>query len=332
MKLNALARLMPVALLVAATACTPLFDAPPVTNPVIDSTPLPPAATQAQSEGETQIAPASTSAPVETAEPAAALVNGRSVPLADYERALGQYEADLQARGVNPASEEGQLEMTQARTWILNVLIEQALTEQAAAEAGILISDADVDAYMQELISENGGEETFRAKLAERGETYESARKEVRAGLIGMAMTERISQGTPETTEHVHARHILVDTPEEAASILAQLQSGADFAQLAQTYSLDTSTKDAGGDLGFFPRGILVVPEVEEAAFALEPGQFSEVVSSSLGYHIVQVIERDPARQLSPDNLQMLQDRAVQEWIEGLWAQADIQRFVETAP
>ena len=332
MKLNALARLMPVALLVAMTACTPLFDSPPATSSVIEGTPLPAAATLADPASEAQTAPAATSAPAETAEPAAALVNGQPVPLADYERALGQYEADLQARGVDPASEEGQLEMTQARTWILNVLIEQALTEQAATEAGIVVSDADVDAYMQELISENGGEEAFRAKLAERGETYESARKEVRAGLIGMAMTERISQGTPKTTEHVHARHILVDTPEEAASILAQLQSGADFAQLAQTYSLDTSTKEAGGDLGFFPRGILVVPEVEEAAFALEPGQFSEVITSSLGYHIVQVIERDPARQLSPDNLQMLQDRAVQEWIEGLWAQADIQRFVETAP
>jgi parvulin-like peptidyl-prolyl isomerase len=334
MKLNALAGLMPVALLVVATACTPLFDTPPATSSVIEGTPLPPTATLAEPESEAETAPAATAtpAPTETSEPLAALVNGQPVTLADYERALGQYEADLQTRGVDPGSEEGQLEMTQARTWIINVLIEQALTEQAAAEAGIVVSDTDVDTYMQELVGENGGEEAFRAKLAERGETYESAWKEVRAGLIGMAMTERISEGTPQTTEHVHARHILVDTPEEAASILAQLKSGADFAQLAQAYSLDTSTKDTGGDLGFFPRGILVVPEVEEAAFALEPGQFSEVVSSSLGYHIVQVIERDPAGQLSPDNLRMLQDRAVQEWIEGLWAQADIQRFVETAP
>ena len=106
----------------------------------------------------------------------------------------------------------------------------------------------------------------------------------------------------------------------------------ADFATLAKTYSQDTSTRGSGGDLLFFPRGTLMVPEVEEVAFALQPGQFSGVVTSSLGYHIVQVIERDPARPVSPENLHLLQDRALQEWIEGLWAQAVVQRFIETAP
>jgi parvulin-like peptidyl-prolyl isomerase len=101
---------------------------------------------------------------------------------------------------------------------------------------------------------------------------------------------------------------------------------------LARTYSQDTSTRDSGGDLGFFPRGILVAPEVEDAAFALQPGQSSGVVTSALGYHIVQVIERDPARSVNAENLRLLQDRAVQQWIEQLWSQAAVERFVETAP
>jgi parvulin-like peptidyl-prolyl isomerase len=182
------------------------------------------------------------------------------------------------------------------------------------------------------MIDENGGEEAFRAKLAEWGETYEDAWREVRAQLIGMAMTQRVIEGVPTTAEHIHARHILVDTSSEAEHILAQLLAGADFAALAKTYSLDTSTRETGGDLGFFPRGILVASEVEDAAFALQPGQFSGVVSSALGYHLVQVIERDPARAVSPENLRLLQDRAVQEWIEDLWAQAAVQRFIETTP
>jgi parvulin-like peptidyl-prolyl isomerase len=73
-----------------------------------------------------------------------------------------------------------------------------------------------------------------------------------------------------------------------------------------------------------------VAPEVEDAAFALQPGQVSEVVASPLGYHIVQVVERDPDREVSPENLRILQDEAVQRWVEELWAQANIQRFVET--
>jgi len=64
----------------------------------------------------------------------------------------------------------------------------------------------------------------------------------------------------------------------------------------------------------------------------LQPGQFSGVVTSLMGYHIVQVIERDPARPVSPENLDFLQNQAVQEWIEGLWDQAEVQRFVETSP
>jgi parvulin-like peptidyl-prolyl isomerase len=252
--------------------------------------------------------------------------------LADYERELGRYEASLVSRGIDPASPEGQENLTQARDWVLNVMIEQVLTEQAAAAAGVSVSDEEVDAYMQEMVAENGGQEAFQAKLAEWGETYEDAWHEVRTQLIGMAMTQRVIEKVPAEAEHVHARHILVDTPQEAERILAQLQAGADFANLARTYSQDTSTRDSGGDLGFFPRGILVAPEVEEAAFALQPGQSSGVVTSALGYHIVQVIERDPARSVNAENLRILQDRAVQQWIEQLWSQASVERFVETAP
>jgi parvulin-like peptidyl-prolyl isomerase len=264
--------------------------------------------------------------------PLAALVNDQPIYLSDYERELGRYEASLLSRGIDPNSTEGQTNLAQARTWILNVMIEQVLAEQAATAVGISVTDEEVDAYMQEMIAENGGEEQFRAKLTEWGETYEDAWQEVRTQLIGMTMTERIVEQVPTTAEHVHARHILVDTAEEAERILTQLQAGADFATLAKAYSQDTSTRDSGGDLGFFPRGILVAPEVEEVAFALQPGQFSGVVTSSLGYHIVQVVERDPARSVSPENLRLLQDRAVQEWIEGLWDQAVVERFIETAP
>jgi len=260
--------------------------------------------------------------------PLAALVDGRPVYLADYEHEIDQYEASLPAEGIDPASQEGQARLAQARVWILDVMIEQVLTEQAAAAAGVVVSETEVDDYLRTMIDESGGEESFRAKLAEWGQTYEDAQDEVRTQLIGMAMTERIVEAVPTTAEHVHARHILVDTPQEAESILAQLQVGADFAALAKAYSQDTSTRDNGGDLGFFPSGILVAPEVEETAFALQPGQFSGVITSSLGYHIVQVVERDPARPVGAENLLILQDRAVKEWIEGLWAQAVIQRFV----
>ena len=286
----------------------------------------------AESVGEPPEAPpAEPPAPTE-AQPLAVVVNGQPIYLADYERALAQYEGSLQAQGIDPTTSEGQEFLAQRRDWLLTVMIEQMLTEQAAIAADVSVTDEEVNAYIQEMITYTGGEEAYRTELAQWGQTEEDAWQDVRAQLIGGRMTQRVTDAIPTVTEHVHARHILVDTPEEADRILAQLQASADFAALAQAYSHDTSTRDRGGDLGFFPRGVLVSSEVEEVAFALQPGQFSGVILSVLGYHIVQVVERDPARPVGEENLRLLKDTAVQAWIEGLWAQAEIQRYIETTP
>ena len=263
--------------------------------------------------------------------PLAARVNAQPIYLADYELALAQYETDLRAQGVDPESDEGKQDLNYARSWILNVMIEQALTEQAAAKAGIVITDEEVDAYIADMVAEYGGHDAFEVRLTEMGDTLETAWQKTRSGLIGNAMMQQISANVPTIAEHVHARHILVDTQQEAQSLLNQLKGGADFVALAQAYSQDLSTKETGGDLGFFPRGILVAPEVEDVAFSLEPGEISEVVTSALGYHVLQVIEIDPAREVSPENQRLLQDQAVQKWIEELWADAEIEVFVETA-
>ena len=322
MNCKAMGSLVAVLLLCGSAACMPTF----VTSE-------PTAVPAATATTEAVAAPTATEGvqPSPTPDlPMAARVNGQPIYLSDYQRELGRYEASLSARGIDPNSPEGQENLAQARDWVLNVMIEQVLTEQAAAAAGVVVSEEDVESYLQAMIEENGGEEAFQAKLAEWGDTTDDARQELRAQLIGMAMTQRVIENVPAAAEHVHARHILVDTAAEAERILSQLQAGADFATLAKAYSQDTSTSESGGDLGFFPLGILVAPEVEQAAFDLQPGQFSGVVTSGLGYHIVQVVERDPARTVSPENLRLLQDRALQEWVEGLWAGATVERFVDT--
>lgn len=318
--------LVGVALLLASTGCA-----------LISSQFVPPRATQMpERTAVTPSDPQATATPVPptaTPEPAlAARVNGELIYAADYEAELERYEASLRARDIDPNGEEGQEKLAQAREQILDVMIEQVLMEQAAQEAGVEVTEAEVDQYMQDMAAEAGGEEAFRAKLEAWGETYEGAKQEVRAQLLGMAMTERVVSDVPQSAEQVHARHILVDTAEEARSLHAQLEAGADFVPLARAHSQDTSTRDNGGDLGYFPRGILVSSEVEEAAFSLQPGRFSDVVSSTLGYHIVQVVERDPDRSISPENVQLLREKAVQEWIRSLWAQAEVERFVETSP
>ncbi len=304
--------------LVLSSACGPLL-APSVA----------PAATQPQPASQTApTGPAPTPTPD---RPLAAVVNGWPIYLADYERQVAQYQAAMTASGEDLNSPEGQQRLLRAREQILNWMIEQALIEQAAAQMGITVTDEEVDAALAQIIEEVGGEGPFQARLEQDGMSRQDVWRELRAELITSAVIEQVVASVPTTAEHVRARHILVDTREEAEQLLAQLQAGADFAELARAYSMDESTREAGGDLGFFPRGVLLSPEVEEAAFSLQAGQISPVVQSSFGFHIVQVLEREE-RPLSPENLQMLRDKAVQSWVESLWAQAAIERYVNLNP
>jgi peptidyl-prolyl cis-trans isomerase D len=107
--------------------------------------------------------------------------------------------------------------------------------------------------------------------------------------------------------ERVHARHILVSTQgksdeekkalrKKAEDLLAKVKGGADFAQVARENSDDPGTRDNGGDLDFFGQGQMVYPEFDAAAFALKPKEISNIVTTEVGYHIIQVLEKEPAR------------------------------------
>ncbi|MEO0547813.1 MAG: peptidylprolyl isomerase, partial [Pseudomonadota bacterium] len=100
---------------------------------------------------------------------------------------------------------------------------------------------------------------------------------------------KEIGSATPE--QEVSARHILVKTEEEAKSIIAELDGGADFVELAKTKSTGPSGPK-GGELGFFGKGRMV-PEFETAAFALEKGAYTkEPVKSQFGYHVIRVDDK----------------------------------------
>ncbi len=94
----------------------------------------------------------------------------------------------------------------------------------------------------------------------------------------------------------VKAKHILVDTEEEAKEIQEKLQKGGDFTELAKAHSKDKGSAVNGGDLGFFTKGRMV-PEFEHAAFNLKPGELSDPVKTQFGYHLIQVTEKKEGTQ-----------------------------------
>ena len=132
--------------------------------------------------------------------------------------------------------------------------------------------------------------------------------------LLERKLRAAMAEEVPTTADQVHARHILVKTEEEAREVLDRLKAGEDFAVLAKELSIDESTKDKGGDLGWFPRGQMV-PEFEEAAFNTPVGEITGPISTTFGYHVIEILGHEE-RELEPYMLRSRQNKAFEEWLE----------------
>jgi len=258
--------------------------------------------------------------------PLAATVNGQPITLQAYERELARHKAGTAALGWEPAS-DGTLEAQ-----VLDLLIEYELIRQEAQRQGIVITADQIEAEVNATIEASGGQQDFEAWLAANQWTMEEYRQQVLLDLTTNALKGPVLAAVPNVAEQVHARHILVDTEEQAQSLLQEINNGGDFSQLAADFSRDATTRYNGGDLNWFPRGVLLVREVEEIAFSLEPGQTSDVIASAQGYHVMQVLERDPERNIEPELMPHLWERALEEWRLSLWEGAEVERFVESSP
>ncbi len=206
----------------------------------------------------------------------------------------------------------------------------------------------------------------YLARLnAASGMSQADFRKLVELDLIRQKLYDAVTADTPTKAEQVHASHILVavrtpaPTPEPTAtggptpepnatpapaptptleprddaqalaSIVAiqqKLAAGEDFATLAEQYSDDTGSKAQGGDLGWFARGSGLIQEFEDAAFKLQAGQVSDPVKTQFGYHLIKVLESDPARELDTYTIQQNKYTAYNTWLTNLRSAAKIDR------
>ncbi len=254
-------------------------------------------------------------------EALAASVNGEPIPQERLNREVAIYEAG----GVQQAADREALVGT-----VLESLIADKLVEQAAVELGVTVTEAEIDEQIalleQEAANQNYSVDEF---FAAQGISREEYRERLRIILLTQKVNEAVTAAVPVTTTEIHARHILVADEPTALAILEQLNAGADFAQLALQYSLDPSTREAGGDLGWIAPGDLIQREVEDAIFSLPTNaRAPQPVKSVLGYHIVESIERGENRPLDPARLAEQRQIAWDEWLAQRRASAEIVRFV----
>lgn len=169
--------------------------------------------------------------------------------------------------------------------------------------------------------------------LAENTDTDEATYRQImRTVVLRDKLREALAEEIPTAAEQAHARHILVETEEEAQAVIERLEAGEEFAELAAELSTDPGSAADGGDLGFVPRGRFV-DSVDEAVFTLPIGEVSEPIQSQFGWHLVEVLERE-VRDLSPQDYLQIQRLALSEWLSDARVEADIQDLwtVDRAP
>lgn len=264
----------------------------------------------------------------------------------------GKGEVVAEINGEAITKEELYQEMLkQGGKQLLDRMIDQKLIQQAAKEKGVTATEEQIRERMDEMKEQLGGDASFQMYLAQYGITEESLKQDVRHQLLieGLLKPEiKVSEeemkayfeenkdmfGEPEK---VKARHILVKSEAQAKEIRAKLDQGESFEELAKQYSTDEASKANGGDLGYFARGDMV-PEFEEVAFSLKPGETSQPVKSQFGYHIIRVEDHqqpvpakyeDKKEEIRQQILQQKIAEKMEPWLNELRNKAKVTNYLK---
>jgi peptidyl-prolyl cis-trans isomerase C len=249
---------------------------------------------------------------------APATVDGEPVSRDQLEAAVRELAEDTPEDNRGAATEQIQRQ-------ILTLLIQAKAIEQLADEQGIELDEEAAEERYQQEIEGLGGEEAAREMLAVQNFTL---------GLFRDVLIP-VQQRVDELREQLAAdepavqsrtvRHILVETEEEADDVIAELEDGADFAELAAERSTDPGSGPQGGDLGPAPRGAYV-PEFDDAAWDADLDEVVGPVESAFGFHVLQVtaIEETPIDELDVQQLDQLVGQTLQGMIEEAIANADV--------
>ena len=324
------------------SASTPAAAAPAPAAPA-------PAATTGQ-PGQTPTPPPPAKPMPEKLPDVLARVNGEPVTKIDFDRLIKNMELSAnQPLSMVPAEQRDQILRN-----ALNQLVTYTVLTQETRARKITVTDAEVEDNLKQMRSQFPNEDAFKKALAARGMSVDKLKSDAKIDMSinKMIEAEVANQAPPTDTqvrefydknpekfkqdEAVRASHILFRVPEnadeatkkkaleQAQSVLKQARAGADFAELAKKYSADGSAQQ-GGDLNFFTRGQMV-PAFDQAAFALKPGQISDIVTSQFGYHIIKVTDRRAASTVPFDQV----SARIKEFLVEQQKQQKGQAFIES--
>ncbi len=211
-----------------------------------------------------------------------ARVNGAEVKYADFlddVDTLKRFFDNQVAEGMPEDAVPTEQEM---RDNAFRKLVYGEVLKQEAAARGITVTDEEVEAEYAKLVAQSGGEDQVAAELESLyGWGPETFKEKV---LVPYVMQSKLAEALRSGDSFGN------EAMATAQEVLERAKAGEDFSELAKEYSDDPGSAPEGGELGWFGRGVMVTP-FEDAAFALQPGEISDIVETQFGYHIILVDE-----------------------------------------
>ena len=237
---------------------------------------------------------------------AIAVVAGEPSPQADFDNLMNRARSSYAAQK-RPFPQPGTSEYRQLKDQAVALLVQRTEFRQQAAQLGIVVSDAEVDARIQQIIKEyfGGSHAKFEAQLKKQGLTDADVRDEIRAQLISERIYEKVSAGITVSAADVSAyyakhkaqytqpasrlvQHILVRSKPLAEQLYRRILAGESFDALAKKYSLDPGSRAKGGRLTIFKGQTIAA--FDRVAFSLKTGAVSRPVKTQFGWHVIKAL------------------------------------------
>lgn len=262
-------------------------------------------------------------------------VNGAAVTTKTFAERLARH-----LRNRDPLTVKDPQILERAKNDLADALVLQLIAEQWAAKNGVAINKEDVDRRISEVRAEYADELAFRKMLADENITMEIWREELQQSLLRKRVYEKITAAAAEPTEteikslfeankkdfqrpaRIRLRQVVLEKEEDAKRVYEEIQKGREIGPIAKQFSIMPEASEEG-DTGWIEKGIL---EVFDQAFKLGVGGKSKIVKSAYGWHIYQVIGKEPERKLTLEQARSslvrdLKERRAQSdfgrWLEG---------------
>jgi peptidyl-prolyl cis-trans isomerase C len=256
-----------------------------------------------------------------------ASVNGVAIAQAQYDRAMAPVLQQVASLAKGAVTDE---QMAQVKSRIIENLIATELLYQESQKSGVTVNDKEINATYDEQKAQYKTDAEFQKAMTDAKYNEATFKTQIKLGLtIQRYIDQKFAQNTTisdddikkfydENTSQfqqpaqIKASHIMImvdatadQEKKDAAkkkleTVLQRLKAGEDFAAVAKEVSEDPYTKDKGGELGYFSKGEMV-QSFEDAAFALKPGEISNIVETDYGYHIIKMTDKKDAKTVSLD-------------------------------